>query len=176
MCASLGTCLLPATKDFPPFCLWTALRQTVLSLVDKPLFIQGLPPATQDTGCCFLVPDPFSQADPLPAPRSFSCSSGNTVQFLVPACSGGLQCWDGGSEQWWGPAAPLPFSCYGWLGRGQWGGEQHRKGFLSQASRLHWERVGPLSWLSLGPLVQCSSPPLAAPAVRHGSNPYMSEQ
>ena len=49
------------------------------------------------------------------------------------------------------------------------------RGSLGQASSLRWE-TGAAVLVSWDLFVQCPSPPLAAPAVRHGSNPYMSEQ
>lgn len=73
-------------------------------------------------------------------------------------------------------SSPLFLSLLDLVGKRPVGRRAAEEGSLGQASSLCWEKAGPLFWLSLGPLAQYSNPPLAAPAVRHGSNPYMSEQ
>lgn len=67
-----------------------------------------------------------------------------------------------------GSSSPVPFPVGKKLAREEAGGEEW----------LPWLGGRGNHWLySLwGPLAQYQSPPLAIPAVRHGSNPYMSEQ
>lgn len=73
-------------------------------------------------------------------------------------------------------SSPLSLPLLHLVGKRPVGRRATEEGSLGQDSSLCWERAGPLSRLSLGLLAQYSNPPLAAPAVRHGSNPYMSEQ
>lgn len=75
-----------------------------------------------------------------------------------------------------GSSSPLPLPLLQIVGKRPMERRETEEGFFGQASILCRERDRPLSQLSLGPLAQYPNPPLAAPAVRHGSNPYMSEQ